>query len=80
MPSYFFQYLCELTLIDADPYLKYLPSTIAACSVVLALHTLGLQSWVISVAYCISYVHVKFYRQEDSTVLSLKLRGVNFIN
>ncbi|KAK2563061.1 G2/mitotic-specific cyclin-A [Acropora cervicornis] len=74
------KYLCELTLIDADPYLKYLPSTIAACSVVLALHTLGLQSWVISVAYCISYVHVKFYRQEDSTVLSLKLRGVNFIN
>lgn len=39
------KYLCELTLVDADPYLKYLPSTIAACSVVLALHTLGLQSW-----------------------------------
>jgi len=40
-----FQYLCELTLLDGDPFLKYLPSTIAASSVVLALHTLGLQSW-----------------------------------
>lgn len=39
------KYLCELTLLDADPYLKYLPSTIAASSVVLALHTLGLPSW-----------------------------------
>ncbi|XP_068701086.1 G2/mitotic-specific cyclin-A-like isoform X1 [Montipora foliosa] len=39
------KYLCELTLLDADPYLKYLPSTIAASSIVLALHTLGFQSW-----------------------------------
>ena len=46
--SYFlsFQYLCELTLQDSDPYLKYLPSTIAASSVVLALHTFGLPAWV----------------------------------
>ena len=41
-----FQYLCELTLQDSDPYLKYLPSTIAASSVVLALHTFGLPAWV----------------------------------
>ena len=46
-----FQYLCELTLLDADPYLKYLPSTIAASSVVLALHTLGLPSWVTLFVY-----------------------------
>lgn len=39
------KYLCELTLLDTDPYLKYLPSTIAASSVVLALHTLGFSSW-----------------------------------
>ena len=40
------QYLCELTTVDADPYLKYLPSTVAASSVVLALHTLHLPCWV----------------------------------
>lgn len=40
------QYICELTLQDADPYLKYQPSTIAASAVVLALHILELPSWV----------------------------------
>lgn len=39
------KYLCELTLVDGEAFLKYFPSTIAATSVVLALHTLGLPSW-----------------------------------
>ncbi|KAJ7372008.1 Cyclin-A2 [Desmophyllum pertusum] len=39
------KYLGELTMLDADPFLKYLPSTIAASAVVLSLHTLGLPSW-----------------------------------
>ena len=33
-------------MLEADPFLNYLPSTIAASAVVLSLHTLGLQSWV----------------------------------
>ena len=40
------QYLSELTLLDADPYLKYCPSVIAASAVCLARHTLGLAAWV----------------------------------
>lgn len=47
---YFFyfapQYLCELALQDADPYLKYYPSVIAASAVCLARHTLGQNAWV----------------------------------
>ncbi|XP_013403633.1 G2/mitotic-specific cyclin-A [Lingula anatina] len=38
-------YLVELTLIDIDPYLKFLPSEIAASAVCLANHTLGHQTW-----------------------------------
>lgn len=33
-------------MLEADPFLNYLPSTIAASAVVLSLHTLGHQSWV----------------------------------
>nr|UST29463.1 g2/mitotic-specific cyclin-A-like [Haliclona caerulea] len=39
------RYLCELSLLDVDPFIEYLPSTVAASAVVLSLHTLGLQSW-----------------------------------
>lgn len=40
------QYLCELALQDADPYLKYYPSVIAASAVCLARHTLEQTAWV----------------------------------
>ncbi|KAK6173414.1 hypothetical protein SNE40_016869 [Patella caerulea] len=43
-------YLSELTLVDADPYLKYLPSTIAAASLCLANITLGSEPWPSSLA------------------------------
>lgn len=42
----FLQYLGELTLIDADPYLKYLPSVIAAAAFHLAGYTITGQTWV----------------------------------
>lgn len=42
------QYLGELSLIDADPYLKYLPSVIAAAAFLLADYTLTGQTWVCS--------------------------------
>ncbi|NXG23698.1 CCNA2 protein, partial [Grallaria varia] len=38
-------YLGELSLIDADPYLKYLPSVIAAAAFLLADYTLTGQTW-----------------------------------
>lgn len=41
-----FQFLGELSLIDADPYLKYLPSVIAGAAFHLALYTVTGQSWV----------------------------------
>lgn len=43
---FFFQFLGELSLIDADPYLKYLPSVTAAAAFHLALYTVTGQSWV----------------------------------
>lgn len=69
--SFLTRYLCELTLQDADPHLKYLPSTLAASSVVLALHTLDLPSWSSSLEHytgfqqaglndCISDLHRTF--------------------
>ncbi|EDO37884.1 predicted protein [Nematostella vectensis] len=39
------RYLCEISLLDSEPFLKYLPSTIAASAIVLSLHTLGLSYW-----------------------------------
>lgn len=45
-PSSSLQYLGELTLIDADPYLKYLPSVIAAAAFHLASYTITGQTWV----------------------------------
>lgn len=38
-------YLCELALQDADPYLKYHPSVIAASAVCLARHSTGQTAW-----------------------------------
>ena len=39
------QYLSELTLLDAETYLNYKSNEIAAASVALARHTLGLDAW-----------------------------------
>ena len=41
-----FQFLCELAAQDGDPFLKYLPSVMAASAVCLARHTLTLEPWV----------------------------------
>lgn len=40
-----FQYLCELSLLEADPYLQFLPSTISAAAIALARHNLNLCIW-----------------------------------
>lgn len=49
------KYLCELTLLDYDPYLKYLPSTIAASCVCLACSTLGMPIWTPTMSYHMGY-------------------------
>lgn len=38
-------YLGELSLLEADPYLKYLPSELAASCIALARHTLDQEAW-----------------------------------
>ncbi|XP_067405586.1 cyclin-A2 [Emydura macquarii macquarii] len=48
-------YLGELTLIDADPYLKYLPSLIAAAAFHLAIHTVTGQTWPESLSQMTGY-------------------------
>lgn len=48
------RYLAELTLVDADTYLTYLPSQIAASAIYLALYTLGKQ-WTRQIADICNY-------------------------
>uniref|UniRef100_A0A336MS83 Cyclin-A2 n=1 Tax=Culicoides sonorensis TaxID=179676 RepID=A0A336MS83_CULSO len=38
-------YLCELSLLEADPYLQYLPSKISAAAFAVARHTLEYPMW-----------------------------------
>ncbi|XP_052537588.1 cyclin-A2 [Tympanuchus pallidicinctus] len=54
-------YLGELTLIDADPYLKYLPSVIAAAAFHLASYTITGQTWPESLCKVTGYTleHIK---------------------
>lgn len=43
---FFIQYLAELTLLEADPFLKYLPSQTAAAAYCLANYTVNRSFWV----------------------------------
>jgi len=43
--EYLAKFLCELTLVQMEPYIGYLPSTIAASAVCVANYTLGLPTW-----------------------------------
>ncbi|XP_011638462.1 cyclin-A2 isoform X1 [Pogonomyrmex barbatus] len=38
-------YLCELSMLEGDPYLQYLPSHLAASAIALARHTLQEEIW-----------------------------------
>lgn len=38
-------YLCELSMLEADPYLHFMPSLLAASSLALARHTLNEEVW-----------------------------------
>lgn len=43
-----FQYVAELSLMEVDPFLKYLPSQIAAAAYCLANYTINRKFWVSS--------------------------------
>ncbi|KAJ8675671.1 hypothetical protein QAD02_011457 [Eretmocerus hayati] len=43
--QYLAMYLCELSLLEADPYLQFLPSHLAASAVALARHTFQEEPW-----------------------------------
>ena len=61
------QYLCELSMVSGDPFLKYLPSEIAVSAVRLALHTLGRPSWVrLELCWCL--VHCLIFLWSDLLV------------
>ena len=44
-----------MTLVDADVYLKYLPSVIASAAVCLARYALGQEAWV-STVFAVDYL------------------------
>lgn len=46
-------YLAELTLVEGDPFIKYVPSVTAAAALCLSRHTQGLEAWPESLA-CLS--------------------------
>jgi len=52
--EYLSRYLAELTLIDSDTFLSYLPSQIAASAIYLALYTLG-KPWTKQIAEITGY-------------------------
>eukprot|EP00118_Oscarella_pearsei_P026204 m.309598 g.309598 ORF g.309598 m.309598 type:complete len:427 (+) comp47065_c0_seq1:216-1496(+) len=67
------KFLIQLTLLEADPYLKYLPSVIAASAVALSRHTHGLPAWtpelelcsgctIVDIQDCIQNLHYSFSR------------------
>lgn len=70
------QYLTELTLIDGEAFMPFSPSLIAAASVALSRHTLGLAAWddsmVVKTGYtvehfkeCLIRLHETFERAPD---------------
>ncbi|XP_040067803.1 G2/mitotic-specific cyclin-A-like [Ixodes scapularis] len=65
-------YLCELTFLEDDPYLQYLPSIVAGASLCLANHTLNRYPWSSDLALysgynvedfkeCIHSLHSSFF-------------------
>ncbi|XP_030047638.1 cyclin-A2 [Microcaecilia unicolor] len=55
--QYLSMYLGELSLIDADPFLKYLPSVVAAAALIVANYTITGSSWPESLVQMTGYTH-----------------------
>lgn len=48
-------YLCELSLLEGDPYLQFLPSVLASSTIAYARHALGLEAWPADIADSTGY-------------------------
>ncbi|XP_034244848.1 G2/mitotic-specific cyclin-A [Thrips palmi] len=48
-------YLCELSLLEGDPYLQFLPSVLASSTIAYARHALGLEAWPTDIADSTGY-------------------------
>ncbi|XP_066089976.1 cyclin-A2 [Saccopteryx bilineata] len=81
-------FLGELSLIDADPYLKYLPSVIAGAAFHLALYTVTGQSWPESLVQktgytleslkpCLLELHQTYLRAPQHTQQSIREKYKN---
>ncbi|XP_015521403.1 cyclin-A2 [Neodiprion pinetum] len=53
--QYLAMYLCELSMLEADPYLAFLPSHLAASAIALARHTLNEEAWPEELALSTGY-------------------------
>lgn len=53
--QYLAMYLCELSMLEADPYLVFLPSHLAAAAIALARHTLNEEVWPEELALSTGY-------------------------
>ncbi|XP_066487887.1 cyclin-A2 [Tiliqua scincoides] len=84
-------YLGELSLIDADPYLKYLPSVTAAAAFHIANYTISGRTWTDSLAKvtgytidslkpCLMDLHKTYHRATQHTQQSIreKYKGLKY--
>lgn len=51
----YFQYLCELSLLDGETFLQYLPSKISAACLALARYTLEYPIWSVELERKVGY-------------------------
>ena len=75
------QYLCELALLNGDPYLKYLPSVVAASALCLARHTLQQEAWVRAHTrlYLVFNVHTDLGRNVGEIVSAFSVGSVDLM-
>lgn len=50
-------YLCEMSMLEADPYLQYLPSMLAASAICVARDTMELEPWTPELENTIGYTY-----------------------
>lgn len=58
--------MIETTMVDADVYLKYLPSVIASAAVCLARYSLGQEAWVSFL--CLSDINSRLLRKKKNNL------------
>lgn len=70
---YLAMYICELSMLEADPYLQHLPSMLAASSIYLARDTLEHEPWTSEMEAKTSYT----YRHMQQCIAHLKVSYAN---